>query len=125
MDSIQILVNLTGLGLIGAIVWWFFFYKNEETTAQTGAGGMQEVDITVQGGYRPAEIVVQAGKPVRLKFTRKESSACSEEIVLPGFGKRARLPENQTVTFVVTPETPGEYEFACGMNMLHGKLIAR
>lgn len=125
MDTIQILVNLTGFGMIGAIVWWFFFYKNEETTAQTGAGGMQEVDITVQGGYRPAEIVVQVGKPVRLKFTRKESSACSEEIVLPGFGKRARLPENQTVTFVVTPETPGEYEFACGMNMLHGKLIAR
>lgn len=125
MDTIQTLVNLIGLGLIGAIIWWFFLYKNEETTAQTGASGMQEVNITVQGGYRPAEIVVQTGKPVRLNFTRKEASACSEEVVLPGFGKRAHLPENQTVTLVVTPETPGEYEFACGMNMLHGKLIAR
>ncbi len=125
MDTIQILVNLSGFGLIGAIIWWFFLYKNEETTAQAGASGVQEVDITVQGGYRPAEIVVQVGKPVRLNFTRKEASACSEEVVFPGFGKRARLPENQTVTLVVTPETAGEYEFACGMNMLHGKLIAR
>ncbi|AGY58274.1 cupredoxin domain-containing protein [Gloeobacter kilaueensis] len=125
MNAIQLLVNLIGFGLIAAIVWWFFFYKNQAATARRSAGDLQEVDITVRGGYSPAQIVVEAGRPVRLHFTRKESSACSEEIVFPQFGKRARLPENRTVTLEVTPERPGEYEFACGMNMLHGKLIAR
>jgi len=45
--------------------------------------------------------------------------------VLSSFGKRAHLPENQTVAIEVTPEKPGEYEFTCGMNMYRGKLIVQ
>lgn len=86
---------------------------------------MQEVDVTVKGGYQPASILVKSGEPVRLNFTRREASTCGEEVVLPSFGKRAHLPENQTVTVEVTPEKPGEYEFTCGMNMYRGKLIAQ
>lgn len=86
---------------------------------------MQEVDVTVKGGYQPAAIIVKAGEPVRLNFTRREASTCGEEVVLSGFGKRAHLPENQTVAVEVTPEKPGEYEFTCGMNMYRGKLIAQ
>ena len=67
---------------------------------------------------------VKAGEPVRLNFTRREASTCGEEVVLPNFGKRAHLPENQTVAIEVTPKKPGEYEFTCGMNMYRGKLIA-
>ena len=48
-----------------------------------------------------------------------------EEVIFPGFGKRAHLPENQTVSLEVVPDTPGEYEFTCGMNMYRGKLVAR
>jgi len=125
MNAVQLLVNLVGFGLIAWIVWWFYFYRNQAATARTLAGGLQEVDITVRGGYSPSEVVVEAGRPVRLNFTRKEASACSEEVVFPQFGRRARLPENHTVSLEVTPERPGEYEFACGMNMLRGKLIAR
>lgn len=124
MNATQLLVNIAGFAAIAWIVLWFFLYKNQAAMARSVAGGVQEVDITVQGGYSPAEIVVEVGKPVRLNFTRKEASACSEEVILPQFGKRARLPENHTVTLEVTPETPGECEFVCGMNMLHGKLIA-
>ncbi len=125
MTITQIIVTLSGLAVIAWIVWYFWLWKGESVAAQTGAGGWQEVDVTVKGGYQPAAIVVKAGQPVRLNFTRREASTCGEEVVIPGFGKRAHLPEDQTVAVELTPERPGEYEFTCGMNMYRGKLIAQ
>ena len=87
------------------------------------AGGVQEIDVTVKGGYQPATIVAKAGQLVRLNFTRRESTPCGEEVVLPHFGKRAHLPQDKTILIEVKPEKPGEYEFTCGMNMYRGKLI--
>ena len=125
MNTTQIIVTLVGFGIIGWIVWYFWLWKNESVTAQTKAGGLQEIDVTVKGGYQPAIIIAKAGQLLRLNFTRRESTLCGEEVVLPDFGKRAHLPENKTVPIDVTPEKPGEYEFTCGMNMYRGKLIAR
>ena len=123
MNTTQIVVTLVGLGLIGWIVWYFWLWRGESVAAGVGAGGLQEVDVTVKGGYQPASIVVKAGRPLRLNFTRRESTPCGEEVVLPEFGRRAHLPENKTVAVEVTPTKPGEYEFTCGMNMYKGKLI--
>jgi plastocyanin domain-containing protein len=124
MSTTQLIVTLVGFGLIAWIVWYFWLWKGESVAARPGGGGIQEVDVTVKGGYQPASIVVKAGRPLRLNFTRRESSLCGEEVVLPEFGKRAHLPENKTVAIEVTPREPGEYEFTCGMNMYKGKLIA-
>jgi len=123
MNATQIIVTLVGFGVIAWIVWYFWLWQRESVAAETGAGGVQVVDVTVRGGYQPAAITVKAGRPLRLNFTRRESTTCGEEVVLPDFGKRAHLPENHTVTVEVVPEKPGEYEFTCGMNMYRGKLI--
>lgn len=125
MNTTAIIVNVLGLAVVGWIVWYFWLWKRESVKAETSEGGMQEVDVTVKGGYQPASIIVKAGEPVRLNFTRREASTCGEEVVLFDFGKRAHLPENETVAVEVTPEKPGEYEFTCGMNMYRGKLIAQ
>lgn len=125
MNTLQLVVNGLGLVFIAWIVWYFWLWKGESVQAALSDKGIQEIDITVQGGYRPAEIVVKVGQLVRLNFTRRESSACSEEVVFPDFGLRAHLPQDQTVTLEVTPHKPGEYEFVCGMNMLRGKLIVQ
>jgi plastocyanin domain-containing protein len=116
-------VTLVGLGIIGWIVWYFWLWEGESVAAASGAGGIQEVDVTVKGGYQPASIVVKAGRPLRLNFTRREASLCGEEVVLPEFGKRAHLPQDVAVAVEITPREPGEYEFTCGMNMYKGKLI--
>lgn len=125
MNTTNIIITIIGLGVIGWIVWYFWLWKGETVKAQVKEKGMQEIDVTVKGGYQPASIMVRVGKPVRLNFTRREASTCGEEVVLPAFGKRAHLPQDQTVSVEVLPDKPGEYEFTCGMNMYKGKLIAQ
>jgi plastocyanin domain-containing protein len=125
MNITQIIVSLVGLGIIAWIIWYFWLWKRDEFVAHVAQDGIQEVDVTVKGGYQPAAILVKAGQPLRLNFTRREASLCGEEVVLPDFGKRAHLPEDKTVSIEITPQMPGEYGFACGMNMYKGKLIVK
>lgn len=119
----KILVNLIGLGLIGFIVWFFWLVKTKGVKAAMTSGGYQEQMVLVKGGYTPDVIVVERGKPVRLNFIRQESASCSEMVLLPAFNKSAKLPEGETVAVEFLPKEPGEYEFACQMGMLRGKVI--
>ncbi len=117
-------VTAAGIGLIGLELWWFLFSKTKAQTAQT-ADGIQSVDVTVDGGYSPDQIVVQAGQPVRLNFFRKDPSNCLEQIILPDFNKAVDLPLNQTATIEIVPEKAGDYTFHCGMNMFRGTMTAK
>lgn len=117
------LVILLGIAAIAWVNWYFFLARRPAATATVGAGGAQEVTITVQGGYAPAEVKVKRGAPVRLVFDRQETSGCSEEVVIPDFGIRKFLPAFQKTAIELTPEKAGVFDFTCGMSMLHGKLI--
>lgn len=123
MSNLQILVILSGIVLTVLIAWYFWFAPKAQTRAAVSASGAQEVAITVKGGYTPDVIVVQKGRPVRLTFTRQESSACSEKVLFPDFNQNALLPEGEQVTLEFTPAKEGEYGFQCQMGMLRGKLI--
>lgn len=123
MTTIQVTVTLLGVVLSIFIVWFFWLAPKGQMRAAVGTGGVQEVAITVKGGYTPDIIVVKAGQPVRLHFNRQESSACSETVLFPDFQKSASLPEGQDVTVEIMPDKPGEYGFQCQMGMLRGKLI--
>lgn len=112
-------VTAGGLGLIGLELWWFLFSKPKSRKATT-QGGIQEVTVTVDGGYEPSQIVVQAGQPVRLNFDRKDPSSCLEEVRFPDFRIAQELPLNQVTPIEFTPDKPGRYEFTCGMNMFRG-----
>ncbi len=124
MATTQILVTILGLSLCVFIAWFFWLAPKSQTRASAGAGGMQEVAVTVKGGYTPDIIVVKAGQPIRLRFTRQESSACTETVLFPDFNKSAKLPEGQEVSVELTPEKAGEFGFQCQMGMIRGKLIA-
>lgn len=122
MDAMEMGVVVGGLLLI-AFVLWFFFGKREAVTAQTGESGVQEIQVTVKGGYSPDVIVVKQGKPVRLDFYRDETASCSEQIIFGDFGIAKDLPAFKTTPIQFTPDKPGEFTFTCGMNMMRGKLI--
>lgn len=116
----KIAVTLGGLGLIGLELWWFLLSKPKSQKAVTADGGIQEVTVTVDGGYEPSRIVVQAGKPVRLNFFRKDKSSCLEQVLIPEFHIAVNLPLNEETAVEFTPEKAGEYAFTCGMNMFRG-----
>jgi len=119
----RIVVDLVGLGLVAFIVWFFWLVKGKGVRAAATSGGYQEQMVLVKGGYTPDLIVVEAGKPVRLTFVRQESASCSEMVLLPAFGKSAKLPEGATVPVEFLPKERGEFEFACQMGMIRGKII--
>jgi plastocyanin domain-containing protein len=122
MDTTEVIVLVLGIATIGFVLW-YFFGKREAVYAAPGAGGVQQIKVTVKGGYAPDVIVVKAGQPVRLDFYREETNSCSDRVVFADFGISRDLPAFKTTPVEFTPEEPGEFTFACGMNMLRGKLV--
>jgi plastocyanin domain-containing protein len=122
MDASEISVVVGGIAAI-AFVLWYFFGEREAVAATVGGGGVQEVKVTVKGGYDPDVIVVKQGQPVRLDFYRDETASCSEQVVFGDFGIARDLPAFKTTSIEFTPDKAGEFTFACGMNMMRGKLI--
>ncbi len=125
MSVAQYVVTAAGLGAIAWVLWYFLFAAGRGTAAAASATaeGVQEVRVTVKGGYTPDTIVVQAGTPVRLQFYRDETADCSERVVFEDFGIDVALPAFQTTTVEFTPSAAGEFRFRCGMNMLKGLLV--
>jgi len=121
MDTTEIIVIVGGILAVGAVLWWFFG-ERESVAAKISESGVQEIDITVKGGYSPDVIEVKKGVPVRLNFYRDETSSCSEQVIIGGFGIARDLPAFKTTAVEFTPDRVGEFDFTCGMNMLHGKL---
>jgi plastocyanin domain-containing protein len=112
-------VTASGLGLIGLEIWWFLLSKPKSRSAKA-RDGIQEVTITVDGGYEPSRVVVNAGQAVRLNFVRRDKSSCLEQVVFPDFHIAQELDLNQVTPIEFIPQKPGQYTFACGMNMFRG-----
>ncbi len=122
MDTTEFIVLIGGVALIG-LTLWYFFGEREKVSASANESGVQEIKVTVKGGYSPDVIVVKQNQPVRLDFYRDETASCSEQIVFGDFGIARDLPAYQTTPIEFTPDKPGEFTFTCGMNMMRGKLI--
>ncbi len=123
MTPDRIIVTLAGLGLVAFIVWFFWLKRAAGVKATVVSDGYQEVMILVKGGYTPDTIRVAAGRPVRLLFRREETAACSEQVVLPDFGRSAPLPTGTVVPLEFMPTEAGAHEFTCQMGMLRGRIL--
>jgi len=121
MIGIDLVVILAGGALIGALAW-FFFGPKRAASAQL-RGGVQEVTVIVKGGFVPDVIQVTEGVPVRLTFDRQESGDCTSKVVFPDFQLSQTLPAFAQTTVELLPTEPGTFGFACGMNMVHGRLL--
>lgn len=122
MTAAQVVVTVLGPAAIGWVLWYFLWSRGSAALAGQ-SGGVQEIAVTVKGGYQPDTILVQAGKPVRLRFYRDETADCSERVVFERFGIDRQLPAFETTVIEFTPAEPGEYPFRCGMSMLKGLLV--
>lgn len=83
------------------------------------------LDIIVEGGYNPSQIVIKNNQPTTLNFIRKDANPCLEEVVLSEFKIKKYLPLNEKVSLVLNPKESGTFPFSCGMGMFHGKIIVK
>ena len=125
MDTPALIVTVCGLALAGFVLWYFFFAPRQTASAVSTSSGVQQIDITVKGGYSPDVIEVERGKPVQLSFYRDEENSCSEELLMPDFSIRRDLPAFQTTLVELLPQQVGRFEFTCGMGMLRGALVVK
>ena len=121
----KILVTLVAAALISFIVWWFF---GKHTTAEVAADltdNQQDVSVEVNGGYTPSTVVLKQGIPAQITFNRKDPSSCLEQVVFADLGVNDFLPQNQDHVVKIDTSKAGEFDYACGMNMFHGKVIVQ
>jgi len=82
---------------------------------------VQRVHVTVTDGYDPDAIIVEAGVPVEIEFS--EGHGCLGRVVFDTLGVEANLEDGGAIVRLPALE-PGTYGFRCGMDMVHGTLIA-
>jgi plastocyanin domain-containing protein len=117
--ALKVGVVLGGLALICLELWWFLWSQPRSQQAAP-TQGVQELKITVDGGYEPSRVVVRAGQPVRLNFLRRDPNSCLEQVLLPDFHIAQALELNRVTPVEFTPDKPGQYPFTCGMNLFRG-----
>jgi plastocyanin domain-containing protein len=66
---------------------------------------------------------VKKGQPVKLAFYRADADNCGGEVVFSKQNIKKKLPVGETVLVEFTPTEAGEIAFACGMDMMRGKLV--
>jgi plastocyanin domain-containing protein len=89
------------------------------------ADGSRHVAIEAnKDGYTPASIPGKPGEKLVLTFTRTADSTCIAQLKTPE-GKMVDLPMNTPVDVAVTVPQTGKVEFACGMDMFHGEVVAQ
>jgi plastocyanin domain-containing protein len=107
------------LGLVpGGLAPWPANARAAEPAPQ-----IREIEIVVDGAYKPDRVTVRKGERVRLKFVRHDYGACTREVVLPALKVKRELPPHKPVVVDLPALEPGEYEFRCGMNMVRGTIV--
>ena len=123
MDKLLILIGASLL--IGFIVWWFFGKRVSSKTEAMIHEGKQEAEVIVNGGYIPNTVVFKQGVPASIVFDRKDPSGCFSHVTFPDFGINEELPVGRQHGIDIDTSKPGEYQYACGMNMFHGKVVIK
>ena len=90
----------------------------------TNENGVQVVRIGVKNGYySPNMFMVKAGQPVKVVFTGKATD-CLAKPMFPSLNKKTDFSAGSAILDLGTL-APGTYEFACGMKMTGGKIVAQ
>lgn len=95
-----------------------------QQTRSVATGSEIQIAVT-ENGFEPAEVTVRRGERVTLVVTRKTEKTCATEFVMKGQGIHQPLPLNRPVTIAFTPAEAGELRYACGMDMVAGKVIVK
>jgi plastocyanin domain-containing protein len=102
--------------------------KKSGASSESAAGAALQNDAqnaTIEindKGFEPSSLKLKAGAPAKVTFVRKTEATCAKEVMIKEYNINRKLPLNEPVTVEFTPRK-GEFTFACGMDMIKGKLI--
>ncbi|GHV97211.1 copper-binding protein [Lactobacillus nasalidis] len=122
---VKILVLLLAAALIALICWWFFGNFEQSSDQAKIEGGRQEGQVVVKGGYEPEVLYLKKGVPAEVTFKMEDQTACLSHVVFSTLGVDKDLSKEKTVKIDIPTQKAGEFDYACGMNMFHGKVVVR
>lgn len=95
-------------------------------TANNAEVPSDAIKVSVSGdGFSPSSINMKKGEPVKLAFFRQDANNCGGEVVFPKLNVKKTLPAGQTTVVEIKPQESGEIAFACGMEMMKGKIVVQ
>ena len=121
----QIIALVVGLAAIVFIIWWFFGKHQESVGTSTIVNDGQNATIVVNGGYSPATVVLKKGVPAEINFDMQDSTACLSHVVFEQLGVNKDLTKQKITTVKIPTDKAATYNYACGMDMFHGKVIVK
>lgn len=84
---------------------------------------IQRVDVTVAGGYSPEVINLKKDIPAEITFTRTNEQGCLDVVHSKELDFKTELPLNKAQTISIDTKKSGNFDFSCGMDMFHGKVV--
>ena len=76
-------------------------------------------------GDKPEGVTFKQGKPAQLKFIPSDNMGCMNEVVSKDLNFDTKLDGQKEVTIDIPTDKPGTYNYACGMDMFHGKVVVK
>lgn len=119
------LVILVAAALIGLIIWWFFGNFQKSSQQADLANGRQEGQVVVKGGYEPEVLYLKQGVPAEVTFKMEDKTACLSHVVFSSLGVDKDLSKEKLAKVQIPTDKAGEIDYACGMDMFHGKIVVR
>lgn len=98
------------------------FHKKIQATTKNGN---QIVKVKVANGYEPEVVEFKQGTPAKIVFNRSNNSICLARVQSDEMQFNTELPLNQNVEISINTDQKGEFNYACGMNMFHGKVVIK
>lgn len=119
------LVILAAAALIGLIIWWFFGNFQKSSQQADLVNGRQEGQVVVKGGYEPEVLYLKQGVPAEVTFKMEDKTACLSHVVFSSLGVDKDLSKEKLAKVQIPTDKAGEIDYACGMDMFHGKIVVR
>lgn len=122
---LRIAVIIVALFLITFIIWWFFGKHTEVAANSAIVNDEQTATIVVNGGYSPSTVILKKGIPAQVNFDMRDSTACLSHVVFEQLGVNKDLTKQKITTISIPTDKAQTFNFACGMDMFHGKVIVK
>lgn len=110
---------------IAVLAFSLLFFANTNAQAHKRPRLQTATVRITESGYSRTSIILRRNVSTKITFLRQTDNTCATEVVISEYGISRSLPLNTPTAITFTPTRSGEFNFTCGMNMMHGKLVVQ